>query len=138
MLRYTSSYTFGKIFEVSIMPRTTPTPNPASYHKHTKQYYVMRGGKRNYLGSDKHQALKRYHRVGLGLGPVQEEMAPLVDITIEDLANRSLVAQRANWRNPKTTLISYKDWLGRFISTTFRVAFMRFQAGILHRQLAGL
>ena len=31
------------------------------------------------------------------------------------MANRFLAAQQANWRNPKTTLISYKDWLGRFL-----------------------
>ena len=97
------------------MSRSRPASNPISYHKHTKQYCVTRGGKRIYLGSDKDQALKRYHRLGLGLEPVQKELAPPVGITAKDLANRFLVAQRANWRNPETTLVSYKDWLGRFI-----------------------
>ncbi len=97
------------------MPRSRPASNPVSYHKHTKQYYVTRGRKRIYLGSDKEQALIKYHRLGLGLELVPQKPAPPVEITIKELANRFIAAQQANWRNPKTTLKCYKDWLGRFI-----------------------
>ncbi len=97
------------------MSRSRPASNPISFHKHTKQYYVTRGGKRIYLGADKEQALIKYHRMGLGIEPVQQEPIPLVEITIKELANRFIAAQQANWRNPKTTLKCYKDWLGRFI-----------------------
>ncbi len=48
------------------MSRSRPASNPVSYHKHTKQYYVTRGGKRIYLGTDKEEALKKYHRLGVG------------------------------------------------------------------------
>jgi integrase len=115
MLCYTYNYTYGSILEVSIMPRSRPASNPTSYHKHTKQYYVTRGGQRIYLGSDKDQALKKYHQLGLGIEPVQKEPTCPVGITVKDLANRFLLAQQANWRNPQTTLISYRNWLGRFI-----------------------
>ncbi len=97
------------------MSRIRPASSPISFHKHTKQYYVTRGGKRIYLGSDKEQALIKYHRLGLGLESVPQEPAPPVEITIKELANRFITAQQANWRNPKTTLKCYKDWLGRFI-----------------------
>ena len=97
------------------MSRSRPASNPISYHKYTKQYYITRGGRRIYLGSDKNQALVKYHQLGLGVEPVQRELAPPVTITAKNLANRFLVAQQANWRNPKTTLKCYKDWLGRFI-----------------------
>jgi integrase len=97
------------------MSRSRPASNPISYHKHTKQYYITRGGKRVYLGSDRDQALKRYHEFGLGTEPVGEESSPPVDVRVKDLANRFLAAQQANWRNPASTLKCYKDWLGRFI-----------------------
>jgi len=97
------------------MSRSRPASNPISYHKYTKQYYITRSGRRIYLGSDKNQALTKYHQLGLGVEPVQRELAPPVNITAKNLANRFLVAQQANWRNPKTTLKCYKDWLGRFI-----------------------
>lgn len=97
------------------MSRSRPASNPISYHKYTKQYYITRGGRRIYLGSDKNQALAKYHQLGLGVEPVQRELAPPVTITAKNLANRFLVAQQANWRSPKTTLKCYKDWLGRFI-----------------------
>ena len=42
-------------------------------------------------------------------------MSPPVNITAKNLANRFLMAQQANWRNPRTTLKCCKDWLGRFI-----------------------
>lgn len=97
------------------MSRSRPASNPISFHKHTKQYYVTRGGKRIYLGSDKEQALIKYHRLGLGLESVPKEATPPVEITIKELANRFIAAQQANWRNPKTTLKCYRDWLGRFL-----------------------
>ena len=115
MLCYTYDYTFGSILEVNTVSRSRPAINPISFHKHTKQYYVTRGGKRIYLGSDKEQALKKYHRLGLGLESVPQELAPPVETRIKELANRFIIAQQANWRNPETTLKCYKAWLGRFI-----------------------
>jgi integrase len=97
------------------MSRSRPASNPISYHKHTKQYYITRGGKRIYLGSDKNQALTKYHQLGLNIGIVQRELVQPVNITIKNLANRFLAAQQANWQNPNTTLKCYKNWLGRFI-----------------------
>ncbi len=97
------------------MSRSRPASNPVSFHKHTKQYYVTRGGKRIYLVSDGEEALKKYHRMGLGFEPAQQELTPPVEITIKELANRFIAAQQANWRNPKATLKCYKNWLERFI-----------------------
>jgi len=68
------------------MSRSRPASNPISFHKHTKQYYVTRGGKRIYLGSDKEQALEKYHRLGLQLTAV-EEIAPNPLISAKELAN---------------------------------------------------
>ncbi|MCF7972827.1 MAG: phage integrase N-terminal SAM-like domain-containing protein [Phycisphaerae bacterium] len=97
------------------MSRSRPASNPVSYHKHTKQYYVTRGGRRIYLGVDKDIALDKYHRLNLGIEPVQPESVPKNNITAKELANRFLVVQQANWQNPKSTLKCYKDWLGRFL-----------------------
>jgi len=108
------------------MSRSRPASNPISFHKHTKQYYVTRGGKRIYLGSDKEQAIKKYHRIGLGFETAQQEPAPPVEITIKELANRFIAAQQANWQNPKTTLKCYKDWLGRFIKDNPRLKVANF------------
>ena len=49
------------------MPRGRPTSNPTSYHKHTRQYYVTRAGKKIYLEADHIEALEKYHRMNLGL-----------------------------------------------------------------------
>ena len=108
------------------MSRSRPASNPVSYHKHTNQYYVTRGGKRIYLGSDKEEALKKYHMLGLGLELVPQEPASPVEITIKELANRFMAAQQANWRNPKTTLKCYKDWLGRFLKDHPRLKITNF------------
>lgn len=89
------------------MPRSRPTSNPISYHKWTKQFYVTRAGRRIYLGSDKEQALKKYHRLGLGFELIQQEAAPPV--------------QQANWWSPKDTLKRYKGWVGRFIENHSRL-----------------
>ena len=97
------------------MSRSRPVSNPIPFHKHTKQYYVTWGGKRIYLGTDREDALKKYHMMGLGFEPFQQELTPPVEITIKELANRFIAAQQANWRNPKATLKCYKDCLGRFI-----------------------
>ena len=70
------------------MSRSRPASNPISYHKHTKQYYITRGGRRIYLGSDKNQAMVKYHQLGLCVESVQREMAPPVNITAKNLANR--------------------------------------------------
>ena len=108
------------------MPRSRPASNPISYHKHTKQYYVTRGGRRIYLGADKEEALKRYHRLGLGFEAAPEEPAPPPEITVKELANRFIAAQRANWRNPESTLKCYKDWLGRFLKDHSRLKVQNF------------
>jgi len=97
------------------MPRSRPASNPVSYHKHTNQYYVTRGGKRIYLGADRQQAIRRYHEMGLGSEIHFPEPLPPAALTAKELANRFLAAQRANWRSPETTLKSYRDWLGRFL-----------------------
>ena len=96
------------------MPRSRPASNPVSYHKHTNQYYVTRGGKRIYLGADRQQAIRRYHEMGLGSEIHFPEPLPPAALTAKELANRFLAAQRANWRNPETTLKSYRDWLVSF------------------------
>lgn len=97
------------------MSRSRPASNPISYHKPTKQFYVTRGGKRIYLGSDREEALKKYYRLGLGMEAVQQQALPPMEITIKELANQFLIAQRANWKNPQETLKCYQQWLGRFI-----------------------
>jgi hypothetical protein len=100
------------------MPRSRHTSNPVSYHKPTGQYYVTRGGRRVYLGCEKSQALERYFMLGLGfqLAPQEPKAATAVPpIAAKELASRFLAAQRANWRNPQSTLRTYKDWLGRFL-----------------------
>jgi integrase len=76
---------------------------------------VTRGGKRLYLGSNKDEALKKYHRLDSGLKPVQVETEPIIGLTAKELSNRFVAMQQANWRNPEGTLKSYKDWLGRFL-----------------------
>jgi len=48
------------------MPRSRPATDPLSFHKHTGQYYVTRGGKRIHLGADYDQAMEKYHRLALG------------------------------------------------------------------------
>jgi hypothetical protein len=76
------------------MSRSRPASNPVSFHKHTKQYYITRGGRRIYLGSEKEKALKKYHCLGLGFEPIQQEPTPLpLEITTKDLANRFIAAQ---------------------------------------------
>jgi len=97
------------------MSRNRPTCSPVSYHKHTRQYYVTRGGRRVYLGTDEDEAIKKYYRLGLGLEPTKQESATPIQLTMKELANRFITAQQANWMNPKDTLKSYKDWLGRFL-----------------------
>ena len=96
------------------MPRTRPTTNPLSYHRHTGQYYITRSGKRIYLGANLDEATERYHRLCLGLG-APERPTSAVGISAKELANRFIAAQQANWREPETTLRSYQNWLGRFL-----------------------
>ncbi|MHC4533802.1 MAG: tyrosine-type recombinase/integrase [Planctomycetota bacterium] len=97
------------------MSRSRPASNPISFHKQTKQYYVTRRRKRIYLGTDKDEALKKYYKLELNLESALQESSPPIVITIKELANRFISVQQANWRNPKATLNSYKDWLGRFL-----------------------
>jgi len=98
------------------MARSRPASDPLSFHKHTGQYYVTRGGKRNYLGADYDQALEKYHRLA-----IRQPLAPLLEaegvsgITVKELSNRFLATQQANWRNPQVTLLGYKNWLKRFL-----------------------
>ena len=96
------------------MSRSRPASNPLSYHKHTGQYYVTRSGKRVYLGYDRDEAIGKYHRMNLGLAE-PEKAVRQIPLATKELANRFLAAQQANWRNPVTTLRSYKDWIGWFL-----------------------
>ena len=96
------------------MPRSRPASNPISFHKHTGQYYVTRAGKRIYLGSDQEEALEKYHRLNLGIVAPEKPMTQ-IPISVKELANRFLSAQRANWRNPTLTLNSYQNWISRFL-----------------------
>jgi len=91
------------------MSRSRPASNPISYHKYTKQYYITRSGRRIYLGSDKNQALTKYHQLGLGVEPVQRELAPPVNITAKNLANRFLGVCR------RTSFVAVKKLGGRMI-----------------------
>ena len=68
------------------MSRSRPAANPVSYHKHTKQYYVTRARKRVYLGSDRGEALKKYHRLSLGLELPTEPPKLPVKISVIELA----------------------------------------------------
>ncbi len=97
------------------MSRSRPASDPISYHKHTNQYYVTRGGKRTYLGTDKDEAIKKYFRLNLEIETNSPETVMLPEISLKDLANRFITAQQANWRNPETTLMCYKDWLSHLI-----------------------
>lgn len=97
------------------MPRSRPASSPLSYHKQTKQYYVTRGGRRIYFGSDHATALERYHRFEAKL-PALEPAPSAVSPTAKELANRFIAAQQANWRSPERTLKGYRDWLGRFLT----------------------
>jgi hypothetical protein len=70
------------------MLRSRPASNPISCHTQTNQYYVTRGGKRIYLGSDREQAIERYHEISLGLQMVVPETLPQVSpvmLTIEGM-----------------------------------------------------
>ena len=96
------------------MSRRRPASNPLSYHKHTGQYYVTRSGKRVYLGANRNEALEKYHRMNLGLAEPDKPVGQVL-LTAKELANRFLAAQQANWRNPVTTLASYKHWIVRFL-----------------------
>lgn len=96
------------------MPRSRPASSPLSHHKLTGQYYVTRGGKRIYLSAAREEALQKYHRFALGL-PKPEAAARTPSLSVKELANRFLTAQQANWKNPDTTLRSYRDWIGRFL-----------------------
>jgi hypothetical protein len=96
------------------MPRTRPSTDPISLHKTTGQFYVTRGGSRVYLSADRDAAIKRHHRMALGLAevPMQVSTDPL---SVKESANRFIPSQQANWRNPETTLKGYNDWLKRFL-----------------------
>jgi len=97
------------------MSRSRPASNPISFHKHTKQYYVTRNSKRIYLGSDKQEAVRKYHRMGLGIEPQESENMVIEEITVKELANRFIATQRANWKNPDVTIKCYQAWIARFL-----------------------
>lgn len=97
------------------MPRSRPASSPLSFHKPTGQFYVTRGGRRVYLGANQDEAIKKYHRLALGLQAV-ERQASISGMAAKELANRFLDAQQANWRSPVETLRSYRHWLERFLA----------------------
>lgn len=82
------------------MPRSRPAANPVSYHKPTKQYYVIGARKRVYLGSDRDEALKKYHRLSLGLELPTEPPKLPAKISVVELANRFM--QRKHTVNRRT------------------------------------
>ena len=76
------------------MPRSRPASSPLSFHKHTGQYYVTRGGKRIYLGADHNDALEKYHHLALGTAIPERSVSPVKSLlTAKELANRFLEAQ---------------------------------------------
>lgn len=97
------------------MPRSRPATSPLSYHRHTGQFYVTRGGKRVYLGTDEKEALRQFHELQLGMSPTRRRSGVVGPISAKELANRFLATQKANWRAPESTLRSYKAWIGRFL-----------------------
>lgn len=52
------------ILEAEITPRRRPASNPVSFHRPAKPYDVTRAGRRLDVGSDKSQAIKRFHEMG--------------------------------------------------------------------------
>jgi hypothetical protein len=116
------------------MPRSRPASNPV-YHKHTGQYYVTRAGKRIYLGSDRDQALRRYHEIGLGIETAPQAGPTPLTMTLKELANRFLAAQRANWcnRERKPSRPSYmilKGTYGEKVHRTFHMEVVPVAVGI--------
>ena len=97
------------------MGRSRPASDPISFHRPTVQYYVIREGKRVYLGADGEITLEEYHRPALR-APRLEPVGRTVPISMKEPANGFLGAHQANWRNPKATLRCYREWLGRFLS----------------------
>ena len=79
-----------------------------------------------YLGSNKDEALKKYHRLNLQIELNQPETVVSVEITVKELANRFITSQQANWRNSEETLKCYKQWLGRFIKDRPRLKVVEF------------
>jgi hypothetical protein len=96
------------------MSRSRPASNPLSFHKSTGQFYVTRGGKRIYLGSDRKLADDKFYRLALGM-MVPESIRRASGMTVKELANRFLESQKANWRNPQETFHGYQSWLHRFL-----------------------
>jgi len=97
------------------MGRSRPATDPLSFHRPTGQHYVTRGGKRIYLGADRDEALKAYHRLSLP-DPEPDRSPPAPPLSAKELANRFVAAQQANWQNPRATLRCYREWLGRFLA----------------------
>lgn len=99
------------------MPRTRRSTDPVSYHKPTGQFYITRGGRRIYLGTDHDEAIRQFHRIAVGEPVSAPGPRPVASpISAKELANRFLAAQEANWRNPERTRRGYRDWLGRFLT----------------------
>lgn len=95
------------------MPRSRPASSPLSFHRHTGQFYVTRGGRRVYLGAEHESAMEKYHRLALGIPPALQSR-PIALISAKELANRFVAAQQANWGSGET-LTCYRNWLGRFL-----------------------
>lgn len=96
------------------MTRSRPATDPVSFHRASGQYYVTRGGKRLYLGTDHDDAVEAYHRLALDR-PRKKPTERSAPISAKQLANRFLATQSANWRNRDNTLRSYREWLRRFL-----------------------
>ena len=96
------------------MPRSRPATDPVSFHRATGQFYVTRGGKRRYLGADREEAIKAYHRLALDR-PAEKPPERHANLSAKQLANRFLAAQSANWQDRSNTLRGYRGWLRRFL-----------------------
>ena len=57
------------------MPTSRPAGDPVSFPGPSDQYYVTRGGRRLYLGSDREIAMQKFHRLSAGLSQKRSRFA---------------------------------------------------------------
>ena len=99
------------------MPRSRPASDPISFPKPTGQYYVTRGGKRLYLGADRDEAIRRYHRRSLGLSE-PDKSARGVEISAKDLATVLSLRKKPTGGIPRRRSVATPIGLVGFSKTT--------------------